>query len=192
MVKPRVSRAAQWSLLAGCASLLASPALADDLREALVMAYNTNPSLQAARAQQRATDEGVPIARSAGLPGATSTATYTEFSSRSGSAVSATAPARNFDVGVQFNVPLYTGGSVRNSVRAAETRVVAGRADLRGTESDLFVQVVAAYMDVLLAQNSLADARAQAVTARWSWFSALAQLARDAGALTPGGAAGFR
>lgn len=153
MLKPRVSRAAHWSLFAGCVSLLATPALADDLREALVMAYHTNPALQAARAQQRATDEGVPIARSAGLPGATSTATYTEFTSRSGSSASTTAPARNFDVGVQFNVPIYTGGLVKNSVRAAETRVDAGQADLRGTESDVFVQVVAAYMDVLLAQE---------------------------------------
>ena len=80
-----VSRTARWSLLAGCAALLAAPAYADDLREALVMAYNTNPTLQGARAQQRATDEGVPIARSAGLPSASSNVTYTEFTSRSGS-----------------------------------------------------------------------------------------------------------
>ena len=46
--------------------------------------------------------------------------------------------------------------------------------------------------DVLLAQTALADARAQAVTARWTWFASLAQLARDAGALTPGGPAGFK
>lgn len=153
MISSGVSRTARWSLLAGCAALLAAPAYADDLREALVLAYNTNPTLQAARAQQRATDEGVPIARAPGLPSASSNATYTEFTSRSGSAASTTAPGRNFDVGVSFNVPLYTGGSVKNSVRAAETRVVAGQADLRGTESDVFVQVVTAYMDVLLAQQ---------------------------------------
>lgn len=151
MVKPEVSRIARWSLLAGCVSLLAAPAFADDLREALVMAYNTNPNLQAARAQQRATDEGVPLARSAGLPSASGNATYTEFTSNSGALTNPS--SRNFDVGVSFSVPLYTGGSVKNSVRAAETRVVAGQSDLRGTESDVFVQVVAAYMDVLLAQE---------------------------------------
>ena len=153
MISSGVSRTARWSLLAGCAALLAAPAYADDLREALVMAYNTNPALQGARAQQRATDEGVPIARAPGLPSASSNVTYTEFTSRSGSSASTTAPGRNFDVGVSFNVPLYTGGSVKNSVRAAETRVTAGQADLRGTESDVFVQVVTAYMDVLLAQQ---------------------------------------
>ena len=51
---------------------------------------------------------------------------------------------------------------------------------------------VGSILDVLLAQNALADARAQAVTARWTWFSSLAQLARTAGALTPAGPAGLR
>jgi outer membrane protein TolC len=51
---------------------------------------------------------------------------------------------------------------------------------------------VGSILDVLLAQSALADARSQAVTARWTWFAALAQLARDAGALTPGGSAGLR
>lgn len=151
----KLSQRVRWSLAAGCAAMVAAPALADDLREALVMAYNTNPTLQAARAQQRATDEGVPIARSQGLPSASSNVTYTEFTSRSGSSApsTGTAPARNFDVGVSFNVPLYSGGGVRNSVKAAETRVDAGQADLRSTESEVFVQVVAAYMDVLLGQE---------------------------------------
>ena len=46
----------------------AGPAHADDLRDALVNVYKSNPPLDAARANQRAVDEGVPIARSAGLP----------------------------------------------------------------------------------------------------------------------------
>lgn len=153
MASARTSRLVRWSLLAGCAAVLAGPGLADTLREALVMAYNTNPSLQSARAQQRATDEGVPIARASGLPSASSTAAYTEFTSSSGSEASATAPRRNFDVGLSFGIPIYTGGAVKNLVNAAETRVVAGQADLRGTESDVFVQVVTVYMDVILAQE---------------------------------------
>ena len=55
---------------------LATPALADDLREALTSAYNTNPTLQAARANQRATDEGVPLARARGLPSLQGQASY--------------------------------------------------------------------------------------------------------------------
>jgi outer membrane protein TolC len=55
-----------------------------------------------------------------------------------------------------------------------------------------YAEGVGSILDVLLAQSALADARSQAVTARWTWFAALAQLARDAGALTPGGSAGLR
>jgi outer membrane protein len=46
-------------------------------------------------------------------------------------------------------VPVYSGGAIRNNIRAARERVEAGQADLRNTESTLFSQVVAAYMDVL-------------------------------------------
>lgn len=122
-------------------------ARADDLREALVMAYNTNPDLQAARANQRATDEGVPIAKAAGRPSVNGSASYTEFVKKS--ANSFNAPDRALDASVQLGVPVYSGGAVRNSVRGAERRVAAGQFDLRGTESAIFSQVVAAYMDVI-------------------------------------------
>ena len=48
-----------------------------------------------------------------------------------------------------LNVPLYQGGGVKNAIRAADARVDAGQANLRGTESGLFSQVVAAYLDVI-------------------------------------------
>lgn len=137
-------------LLAGAAGLLAAPALADTLREALVMAYDTNPTLQSARAQQRAIDEGVPIARAAGLPAASSGASYTEFVDKTAS--SPLLPNRNFSAGVDLGMPVYAGGGIRNAVRAAETRVVAGQADLRGVESEIFAATVTAYMDVILAE----------------------------------------
>ena len=135
------------ALLVASALGMATAARADDLREALVTAYNTNPDLLAARANQRATDEGVPIAKAAGRPSLNGTATFTEFVRKS--ANSFTAPDRAISAQVQLGVPVYSGGAVRNSVKAAETRVEAGQADLRGTESAIFSQVVAAYMDVI-------------------------------------------
>ena len=45
-----------------------APSNAETLREALVAAYRTNPSLTGARAGLRATDEGVPIAKAAARP----------------------------------------------------------------------------------------------------------------------------
>lgn len=136
-------------MLAGCALAvgLAAPAQADTLRDALAQAYTTNPTLESARANQRATDENVPIQRSQSLPSATVTATHIEFVRQS--ANSFTAPTRNLGVNAQLLVPVYSGGAVRNGIAAAKQRVAAGQADLRNTESTLFSQVVAAYIDVL-------------------------------------------
>jgi outer membrane protein len=143
---------------------LAAPAAADTLREALAGAYNTNPTLEAARANQRANDENVAIQRAQGLPSANATATHIEFLRQS--ANSFTAPQRNLGVNAQLLVPVYSGGAVRNAVSAAKERVAAGEADLRNTESTIFSQVVAAYMDVLrtealvaLAANNVAVLR---------------------------------
>ncbi|MFM2270982.1 MAG: hypothetical protein RL702_47 [Pseudomonadota bacterium] len=156
MGKMRGSSMARLTLGAGFAAglvLAAVPAMADDLRSALVMAYTTNPTLQSARAQQRAVDEGVPIARSSALPSVSATATYTEFLHDSTS--SPLAPNRNLGVSVDAGVPIYAGGAIRNSVRAARTRVEAGQADLRGVESLVFTQTVAAYMDVILGEATV-------------------------------------
>ncbi|MCW4461057.1 TolC family outer membrane protein [Sphingomonas sp. BT-65] len=118
----------------------------ETLREAMVKAYNTNPDLSGERANLRADDEEVPIARSRGLPGVNSTAAYNEnLYDSDDSGVSA---PRTGTVGVNLNVPVYSGGAVRNSVRAAKTRVEAGRAGLRSVEAQLFTDVVSAYMDV--------------------------------------------
>lgn len=141
----RTIRTAAVVLLGG--AVLPAPLLADDLRDALATAYRTNPTLEAARANQRAVDENVPIARSSGLPSLSGQANYTEFLKRN--PVAFTAPARTFTGQVNLGIPVYSGGAVRNSIAAAETRVVAGQQDLRGTEAGVFSQVVAAYMDVI-------------------------------------------
>ena len=128
-------------------SALPGIAQADTLTDALVRAYLSNPTLEAARAQQRALDESVPIAKAAGRPDLAATATYTEFVERSANAF--TAPERVVSGQAQLGVPIYSGGGVKNQIKAAKFRVEAGQADLRGTESQLFNQVVAAYMDVI-------------------------------------------
>ena len=136
------------ALLAG-AALAATPLLAnpDTLQEALVSTYQNNPTLLGARAQQRGVDEGVPIARADGLPSVNATAQYVEFLKQSSN--NFTAPARQVGANVDLSVPIYSGGAVKNSIRAAKTRVDAGQADLRGTEASVFSQAVGAYMDVL-------------------------------------------
>ena len=134
-------------LIAASACLAALPVQADTLKDALAQAYDNNPTLEAARAQQRATDESVPIQRAAGLPSLSASGQFTEFVKQS--STSFTSPERSVSGNLDLGVPIYSGGSVRNGVLAARTRVEAGRADLRGSESALFSQVVAAYMDVI-------------------------------------------
>jgi outer membrane protein len=157
MKRSALTGALAAALLTG--TLAGSPAAATTLREALLNAYLENPTLAAARAQQRATDEGVPIESAAGRPSASATATHTEFIRQNPNAF--TAPERNLNVGLDLQVPLYQGGAVRNAVRAAEQRVEAGRADLRATETGVFTRAVAAYMDVLAQQAVVALAANQ-------------------------------
>lgn len=142
-----MKRTAILALTASSILALAAPAYADTLNEALAEAYRSNPTLQAARAQLRATDENVAIEKADGRPSVTGSAALTEVLIQN--STSFFAPARSLSAGVDLGVPIYSGGAVKNSIRAAEQRVEAGRADLRGTESAIFSQVVAAYMDVL-------------------------------------------
>ena len=142
-----MKRTAILALTASSMLALAAPAYADTLNEALAEAYRSNPTLQAARAQLRATDENVAIEKADGRPSVTGSAALTEVLIQN--STSFFAPARSLSAGVDLGVPIYSGGAVKNSIRAAEQRVEAGRADLRGTESAIFSQVVAAYMDVL-------------------------------------------
>jgi outer membrane protein len=133
--------------LLAASSALSSPLAAQTLNEALAAAYENNPGLNAARAAQRANDESVPIARADGRPDAGASVDYSQTVQTS-PAILAGAD-RTLSANAQVTVPLYQGGIVRNSIRAAAARVEAGQADLRGTESTIFSQVVGVYMDVL-------------------------------------------
>ncbi len=134
-------------LLIASALVSAAPLSAETLQGALLKAYQTSPILNAARAGQKATDEQVAIARANGLPSASVSAKYSNYFESFNDARGN--PARNGNATVSLSVPIYEGGAVKNGIRAADVRTEAGRANLRGTESGVFAQVVAAYMDVL-------------------------------------------
>ena len=76
-----MKRAAALSLIV---ALSASPAQADTLREALARAYRENPTITASRAQLRAVDENVPLAKAAGRPTLSTNGGVTENYLRSG------------------------------------------------------------------------------------------------------------
>ena len=130
------------------AALLAGTASADTLRDALVSAYQTNPTLTAQRETLRATDAGVAIAKAAGRPQVSATLGVNRDLTRSG-ILDVGGKGPSVSGGLDVSYPLFNGGSVRNSVRAAQTRVEAGRATLRAVEGDVFTLAVASYMDVI-------------------------------------------
>ena len=132
--------------------LASGTASADTLREALVSTYQANPTLTAQREALKATDAGVAIARSAGRPTVSGTIGVTRDLTRSGRFDTGLSKGPFLVGGVDVAYPLFQGGTVRNDIKAAKTRVEAGRATLRAVEGDIFTEAVAAYMDVIRAR----------------------------------------
>src|SRR3546814_5706966 len=121
-------------MLAGAARLAAAftpAASADTLREALDQAYRSNPSLTGARAGLRALDEGVPQAKALGRPTFSVTTGLTQSFRGLGRLDSG---GRSLTVNGDIDIPLFQGGRVGSAIRSAESRVEAGRADLRSEE----------------------------------------------------------
>jgi len=135
------------ALIAGTMLSLPGAAHAETLQGALAKAYQTNPTLNAARANQMATDENVPIQRAAGLPSLQINSTYNENVLIPGGQF--VVIPRTLQSQGQLQVPIYQGGLVKNNIKAADARVAAGAETLRATEASVFSQVVAAYNDVI-------------------------------------------
>jgi outer membrane protein len=131
------------------ALLSAGTASADTLREALASTYQANPTLTAQREALKSTDANVAIARAPGRPSVTGALGVTRDLTRSGRFETGLSNGPFVVGGVDLSVPLYQGGTVRNSITAAKIRVEAGRATLRAVEGDVFTEAVGAYMDVI-------------------------------------------
>ncbi len=129
-----------------CALLMGGAAEADTLREALVQVYGRNPTITAQRAQLRSLDEASSIARAGLRPQVSGNLGLNQdvLTTRR-----RTSNGRDFSAGVDVSYPLFNGGRVRNQIRAADTRVEAGRATLRAVEGDVFTEAVGAYNDVI-------------------------------------------
>ena len=120
------------------------------LGEALAQTYRTNPTIMAERQTLRAADEDVALARARGRPQVNATAGLNQdLVTVNTAGLNRGRNGRDFNAGADVSMPIYAGGTIRNSIRAADVRVEAGRADLRATEGDVFTEAVAAYMDVI-------------------------------------------
>jgi outer membrane protein len=135
------------------------------LQDALAAAYANNPTLQAARATLRATDENVPAALAGWRPQVSvaastggSNGTFKETTSTFGiSSTNTLQYGRNLNsVAVTATQPLYSGGKVRANISKAENSVLSQRASLYATEEQVFTDTVNAYVGVIQDQQLLA------------------------------------
>ncbi len=155
--------------------LLSAPGMAlaqsHTLQQALAAAYSNNPTLQASRAQLRATDESVPqalagwrptviVSGSAGyaigdirsyVPGSTSI-----FGTQTpGRGVYTSNDRPQNTQQVTLTQPLYRGGRTRAGTNRAENQIMAQRATLIATEQQVFSDSVNAYVTVIADQQLL-------------------------------------
>jgi outer membrane protein len=143
-----------------CLLAVPRPATAESLEGALAAAYRNNPSLNAQRANARATDENVPQALSGYRPKISVTATTgpqylsttskldtppgypAQYITQSGSNVPVS-------VGLTMTQTLFNGFQTANRTRAAEAQVLSARANLAAAEANVLLNGATAYMDVL-------------------------------------------
>ena len=140
--------AAATVLLMACTG--AAPALADTIEGALVQAYQSNPQLNAQRAQVRSTDENVPQALSGYRPKvniAVSAGYQYEDITQAGIRVHQPTPPSSAALNVTQT--LYNGNQTANRTRAAESNVSGAREGLRVLEETVLFNAASIYMDYL-------------------------------------------
>jgi outer membrane protein len=140
-------RATLLSGIAAMAAFAASPAYAKSLQSALVDTYNTNPQILAERARLRATDEELAQANSGWRPRVTlngGASWSDDYTSTIGSG-----ETTGWSANVQASQTLFEGGRIGAQRDIAKAQIRAGRASLRGVESQMLLSAVFAYMDVV-------------------------------------------
>lgn len=133
-----------------------TPALAESLSDALALAYANNPTLEAQRAQLRATDEEIAKALSGWRPTVTVTGSAGYLSQENtvaGTGVKVNTDLNPWAVGIQGSQPIYRGGRTVAETKAADNQIQAGRAQLRSTEQQILLAVVQAYVGVTTNQG---------------------------------------
>jgi len=171
MIASRRGRSRAAVVGAGLFAAVAGPAAAETLADAIAMAYESNPTLQAQRSIQRALDETYVQARSGWRPtlsaGVSDTFNETRipgargFVDTNGDGIVDTLASTSIqerytaNAFLQLSQPLYTGGRVAAAVSGAEGDILAGRENLRRVESQVLGNVIQSYLDVRRDQEGL-------------------------------------
>jgi len=145
-------------LFLACAIVAPTAASAESMGEALSSAYVTNPTLNAARAQQRSVDEQIPIANADLLPDVKFNADRGQevrnlkLSEQAGSGLSSVfSEGKTRPAGYSFtlNQNLFRGFRTISAIREAKANIFAGIENLRNSEQTTLLNGATAYIDVL-------------------------------------------
>jgi len=136
-------------LTTGAALAPAGEARAASLYDALATAYSSNPTLEAARAQLRATDEGVPQILSEWRPSVFGTAQGGHEWDDQHKPLALSQETDPRSVGVTITQPIFDGFHTVAGTSQAENLVEAGRAALTDTEQNVLLAAATAYMAVV-------------------------------------------
>jgi outer membrane protein len=156
------SRKALTLAVLGVAIALPQVAWGQSLEDALIMAYHSNPTLLAQRAQVRAIDEQVPQALSNWRPTVSFSGEFQKSIYKTDSKIPVVAVntenTQNLTpqtYTLTVTQPLFRGFRTIAETDRAEARVLAERARLADTEQTTFNNVIAAFMDVVQNQAVL-------------------------------------
>lgn len=150
----QVHRRKSLLLAALCGSALiafGSSGWAETVPQALASAYRSNPEINSARAQTRAADENVPIARANLRPIISAFASATGTVRRIDPEPFGGVDGETLDgaVGIEIQQNVFRGFRTRNAIRQAEAGVLASRELLRNSVQNVLFDAAQAYMNVI-------------------------------------------
>ncbi|MEO1305694.1 MAG: TolC family outer membrane protein [Pseudomonadota bacterium] len=139
------------SLLVSLSALLfALPSQSETLQDALDLAFQTNPALEAQRVQVGVAREQLNQARGARAPTVDLSAGGGYESLDSNQPIAFSVGDRPLATAqLQATLPIYTGGRIDAGIDQAKAGILAADAQLDGAAQDLILNVVTAYVDVI-------------------------------------------
>lgn len=143
---PNIRRTVEAAAFSAALALLSMPVSAETIMGAMEKAYVNNPDLNAARAALRATDEGVPIAKSGYRPQveASLTGVQTRYDRQF-------APPTDYHTGtasIMITQQIFDGFQTLNNVRAAESNVFSSRETLKANEISILLAAAQSYANI--------------------------------------------
>ncbi len=133
-------------------ALTVVPVAAESMNAALGAAYINNPDLNSARAQLRAIDENVPKALSGYRPQIGLSGDISAKTTRHNLNTDWSKGSMPRGVTLSVEQPIFLGFRTTNSVKQAQSSVKAAREQLKVVESNVLLDAVTAFMDVIRAQ----------------------------------------